>query len=190
MRKSDRRLVRTTLLLVCVVSVGGCTVPPSNPAPSTLSTFPNVEGSNLNDREYSLPADFEGTWNLVLLGYLKEHQAQVDTWLAIGPTLEERFESLRYYELPTLEVLTPQRRTRLDNRMKAEITRSDTRDRTITLYLDRTAFLESLGLSSTNEIHAILVDRDGRVVWIHEGPRTDPAERTLTRTLERLAASI
>ena len=171
--------MRSISPLLVVLLLSACSGPAVETSVPVLATFPEARGSNLNDKAYQLPGDFEAEWNLVLLGYLKEHQGEVNTWLAVAPDLEERFEFLRTYELPTLEALTEAKRDRLDGMMKAEIRNSDTRDRTITLYLDRPAFLEALHIDTTDAIHALLVARDGRVVWWHEGTHSRRAEAEL-----------
>ena len=65
--------------------------------------------------------------------------------------------------------LSKAKRDRRDGMMKAESRSPDTRDRTITLSLDRPSFLEALHIDTTDAIHALLVARDGRVDQCRRG---------------------
>ena len=49
--------------------------------------------------------------------------------------------------------------------MRAGIPDARARERTITLYIDMARFMRALGIPSKNEVHVLLVDRSGGILW-------------------------
>jgi hypothetical protein len=134
--------------------------------------FPNVSGSNLQRTRLTLPQDFQGERNLVLIAFQQWQQTQVDTWIPFARQLEETYPAVRYYELPTIQRLNTLARTFINEGMRAGIPDLVSRERTITLYLDKKAFREALQLPGEDDIYVLLLDRQGRVLWQAEGAFT------------------
>jgi hypothetical protein len=134
--------------------------------------FPAVTGANLHRRKLTLPQDFEGELNLVRIAFQQWQQAQVDTWIPFARQLEGTLPGVRYYELPTIRRLNVLARTFINEGMRAGIPDPVARERTITLYVDKETFRESLQLSREDDIHVLLLDRHGRVLWQAEGAFT------------------
>jgi len=131
--------------------------------------FPTVSGSNLQRTKLTLPQDFEGERNLVLIAFQQWQQRQVDTWIPFARQLEEAYPAVRYYELPTIRRLNTLARTFINEGMRAGIPDFVARERTITLYLDKKRFREALQLLGEDDIYVLLLDRQGRVLWRAEG---------------------
>ena len=138
----------------------------------SLAQFPGVTGSNLQRRELELPQGFQGELNLVLIAFQQWQQTQVDTWIPFARQLEETHSGVRYYELPTIRRLNVLARTFINEGMRAGISDPVARERTITLYVDKETFRESLQLSREDDIHVLLLDRHGHVLWRAEGAFT------------------
>lgn len=147
-------------------------------------TFPDVDGRSLEGESYALPADFEGELNLVLLGFHREQQVDIDTWLPVGRRLENEYSDVRYYEIPVFDRLYRPVRPFIDNGMRRGVPDEAAQERTITLYLNVTAFRRSLDLPTHESIYALLVGRDGEVYWREGGRRTDQAERALADAID------
>ncbi|MDX2066735.1 MAG: hypothetical protein SFX74_13445 [Fimbriimonadaceae bacterium] len=143
------------------------------------AVFPPVKGSNLNEKEFQLPQDFEGELNLVLMAYVQRQQFDVNTWLPLAAQLKNEVEGLRYYELPVLATYAPAAQKFIDNGMRSGIPDPAVRAITITLYINQKSFLKALHLESMDSIHAVLVDRKGRVYWKAEGRLTPEKEASL-----------
>ena len=47
----------------------------------SVRQFPRVEGSNLEGKRFALPSDFEAEYNVVIVAFRREQQADVDSWL-------------------------------------------------------------------------------------------------------------
>ena len=136
---------------------------------SKKAHFPTLTASNLEKRERSLPADFEGERNLLLVAFEREQQKNVDTWLREMKRFEELDPSFRYYELPTIERPNAFVRWFIDSGMRRGIPDKKARERTITLYLDKKPFCDALLITDQKTIYAFLVDRAGNVLWKSEG---------------------
>ena len=154
----------TALLGACAALASGGSEMSMAPGGS----FPKLTASNLANETLSLPGDFAGEHNLLLIAFQREQQKNVDTWLH----QMKRFEAapgFRYYELPTIEKLNPITRWFINGGMRRGIPDRDARARSITLYLDKPAFRSALDLPDEKQIYAVLVDRSGRVLWRAEG---------------------
>jgi len=150
--------------------------------------FPKVTGSNLQRQKLNLPQDFQGERNLVLIAFQQWQQSQVDTWIPFARQLEETDPELRYYELPTIQRRNSLTRTFINEGMRAGIPDPVARERTITLYLDKRAFREALQLPGEDDIHVLLLDRQGRILWRAEGAFTGEKGESLTAALRGGAA--
>ena len=150
--------------------------------------LPAVSGSNLQRQRLNLPEDLEGEVNLVLIAFQQWQQRQVDTWLPFARRLEETYPALRYYELPTIQRLNVLARTFINEGMRAGIPDPVARERTITLYVDKGAFREALGLAGEENIYVRLLDRQGRVLWRAEGTFAPEKGESLAEAVEQALA--
>lgn len=153
-------------LLIAGSKEGLGATPPGN---SPAAHFPSVKASNLEKRNFNLPADFEGERNLLLVAFEREQQKDVDTWLREMKRFEELDPGFRYYELPTIQRPNALTRWFIDNGMRHGIPDRKARERTITLYLEKMPFLDALLITDQKKIYAFLVDREGNVLWSSEG---------------------
>ena len=64
--------------------------------------FPTIRASNLAGKDFTLPEDFEGQWNLLFVAFERHQQEDVDTWTPHARQLCEADSSVRFYELPTI----------------------------------------------------------------------------------------
>lgn len=148
--------------------------------------FPTVTGQNLAGRTYRLPMDFEGRANLVLVVFKRYQQGQVDSWVPVVDELRKQYPAFQYYELPTIGRTYRYVRGFIDGGMRAGIPDPETRERTITLYLEKDAFRRRLAIADERMIHVLLVDGEGDVVWRTKGPRTPGGEESLRGAVDRL----
>ena len=153
--------------------------------------FPIVNGSNLLKQKLTLPRDFEGELNLVFLPFWQWHQMEVDSWSTVAEALEKQFPTLRYYDLPTIQRMNPLAHFFIDEGMRSGIPDPATRKRTITLYLNKPAFLRSLELGDQDHIYMLLVDRQGHVFWQARGSfQPETAESLVKAVAEFISAPL
>lgn len=129
----------------------------------SMPQFPRVPGRSLTGRNMTLPDDFEGTLNVVLIAFVREQQADVDTWTPFLRDLAARVEGLRSYELPTLSRNYRWVRAMIDGGMRGGIPDSAVRAATITLYIDKGPFRQALGIEDERDIQVLVVEPGGRV---------------------------
>ena len=149
-------------------------------------TFPTVSGSNLLRQKMTLPRDFQGRLNLVFIPFERWHQMEVDSWGALAEELEQKHEGLVYYELPTLQNGGPIYKVLLNEGMRAGIPNPRTRERTITLYLDKTDFRAALEMPDEEHIYVLLVDREGKEFFRTRGAYNREAEAALRQIIGQL----
>jgi hypothetical protein len=177
------RLGRPTAALL--LSLFGAGVAAAQPA--VEHRFPTLQATTLGGRKVTLPRDFGGRANLLLVAFEREHQELVDTWMPAAQRLAAAHEGLRYYELPTLGRTLTLIRPVIEGGMRRGIPDVATRDRTITLYTNVDAFRTALGIPSERTVHALLVDEAGVVRWRAEGAFSEAAGAGLAEAVERLA---
>ena len=181
-----------TVIGLAIVMLLATTASPATGADSTRKetmggpqgTFPELKASNLQKKTLSLPGDFAGERNLLLIAFQRKQQENVDTWLREM----KRFKSspgFHYYELPTISKLNPIARWFINRGMRSGIPDPEARARTITLYLDKAEFMNALNLPDENQIYAVLVDRVGRVHWRAEGDFDEAKAASLQQALSR-----
>lgn len=158
-------------------------------AADSLGRFPTVEGRNLEGERFRLPSHFAGALNVVLVAFQREQQADVDSWMPFLKTLGERRGDLRVYELPTLGRRYRLMQPFIDGGMRRGIPDRAVRAATITLYIDKARFRESLRLGAEDRIYVLLVDQQGRVFWRAEGRFDERAGGELARLTDQAAPS-
>jgi hypothetical protein len=150
--------------------------------------FPTVTGSNLQRNKLVLPDDFSGSLNIVLVAFQQWQQSKIDTWLPFVEQLEQRYAGVRYYELPVIRRMNLLSRTFINEGMRAGIPNPKARERTITLYLDKVAFRQALGMPHEQDIYVLLLDQQGNVLWKTEGGFTPEKGEALEKTIIELSS--
>ena len=145
--------------------------------------FPTVIGSNLHRQKRILPQDFQGKLNLVFIAFKQWHQMEVDSWMPLVKELEQQYEDLAYYELPTIQRMNSLSKVFINEGMRAGIPNSKTRERTITLYLNKADFRATIGMPDEDHIYILLIDRQGKEYFRSRGPYYRDAESSLRQVL-------
>ena len=112
---------------------------------------------------------------------------EVDSWSALAEELEKQYKDLVYYELPTLQSNNLFYKKFLNEGMRAGIPNPKTRERTITLYIDKAQFRRDLGLPDEEHIYVLVIDRLGKELFRARGPFSHEGEAALRQTLAHLA---
>jgi hypothetical protein len=148
-------------------------------------TFPTVNGSNLLRQKLTLPQDFEGNFNLLFIPFQQWQQSEVDSWMALVNELEAQHSDLVYYELPTIQGMNPLFKMFINEGMRAGIPNPKTRERTITLYLDKADFRAALDMTDEAHIYVLVVDHQGNELFRTRGAHSQEGEAALRRLLEQ-----
>lgn len=172
---------------IAVLAVAGCIgageISDVGPVDEAGGEFPHVTGINLHGETVTLPAGFDGTRNLVAVGFERDHQSAIDAWIGVADALAARHADFRFYELPTIFPINFAWRLWVNNGMRSGIPSDHARARTITLYLERDEFTEALAIPDMTQIHVLLLDEAGKVLWRTTGPATEADRRALEGVL-------
>jgi len=145
--------------------------------------FPNVSGRNLQRQSVQFPQDFPAKYTVVLMAFWREQQNDIDTWLPFVNVLEKLYRDTAYVEFPVVYKMSPLGQLFLNEGMRAGIPDQKARQRTTTLYLDKSNFLGKLRIQSQDQIQVLLVDDTGRVVWRERGRFSPEKAQALSRAL-------
>jgi hypothetical protein len=69
--------------------------------------------------------------------------------------------------------------------MRAGITDQTARERTITLYIDTERFREALDIPSKNEVHVLLINREGEILWRTTGSFSEDKGQELLEVIDK-----
>ena len=136
------------------------------------AAFPAVDGRTLLGANVALPADFPADRTLAVVAFQRGQQSRVDRWIerAVGagvpPTTRGATGSIpvAVVEVPVLSTHWRPVRRFIDGGMTASIGDPDVLARTITVYTDVDAFQRCLAIPSSNDVYALVVDRDGTIL--------------------------
>jgi len=160
-------------------------------AGGSSARFPAVTGRSLLGVELALPRDFPAERTLAVVAFRQWHQARVDRWIAravadgVPPTPRGHTGVLptAVVELPVLATAWRPVRRFIDGGMTAGIGDPDVLARTITIYTAVGALQRSLAIQGGEEVHALVVTRDGTILARGAG---DPLDREWDRILAAL----
>lgn len=150
------------LLLFSAVCVFGCATKVATPSNIKNSRFPTVQGKSLSGDLVSIPDRFAGKNTLVLVGYEQRAQFDIDRWILGALQAEVKVEIV---ELPTIAGMLPQMvQGFIDNGMRSGIPKADWGS-VVTVYEDAPKIIEALGNDRPQSAYAVLLDRQGRILW-------------------------
>ncbi len=145
--------------------------------------LPNITGSNLLRRKVELPADLQGKINLLCIAFYQWQQMEVDSWAPLSQELEQTQPDFHFYELPTIQRRNVLAQAFINEGMRSGIPDPATRERTITLYIDKQAFQHALSMPDEDHIYILLVDRAGNVLWQARGENTQENSASLRQAI-------
>lgn len=171
-------LIGITVLIIIIIGVGVVSV---INAPETsevaeqacLTTddaacirFPTITGQNLNGTDFTMPDDFTGTYNLVIIPFDREQQTLATDWLPFAQDLVASYAGLRYYDVAVFPDIAAPFRLAARSGLIALIPDFAIREITITAFLDdRDAFLEAMDIDDVEDIYIVLLNATGEVLW-------------------------
>ena len=147
--------------------------------------FPIIQGRNLNFQKQEIPNDLGGELNLIIIPFKRWQQDSVDSWVPSLNRFQEFFPKFRFYEVPILNKKWIIEKNYIDGGMRQGIPNNSTRERTITVYLDKNVFKNQLDISSESKIKLFLVSSNHEIIWQNEGPNSAEAENSLTSFLQK-----
>lgn len=145
--------------------------------------FPVITGRTLLGVDLVMPADLPADRTLIVLAFRQWQQSRVDRWIeravAAGVPATTRGSTgpvpVAVVEVPVLSTRWRPVRRVIDGGMTSGIGDPDVLARTITVYTDVNAFQRLLAIPSGDDVHAMVVTRDGAVLASGQGEPDDSA---------------
>nr|KXH72194.1 MAG: hypothetical protein AM325_01600 [Candidatus Thorarchaeota archaeon SMTZ1-45] len=150
---------------------------------NVMRVFPQLKAENLNREMIEIPSQLRGEINIVMVAFQQWQQGLVDSWVPFLESLIEIHENMDYYELPTIRKMNVLYRRFIDGGMRAGIQSRGTRERTITLYIDKDPFKEALDIVTEETIYVYLIDREGKILWETQGGLSEEKAESLETAL-------
>jgi hypothetical protein len=140
-----------------------------------------VGGRSLLGTEVALPTELPADRTLVVVAFKQWHQARVDRWIAravaagVPPTTRGETAPIpvAVVEVPVLSTQWRPVRRFIDGGMTAGIGDPDVLARTITVYTNVAAFQRALAIPDSDDVHALVVTRDGVILARGRGDPDD-----------------
>lgn len=151
--------------------------------PVAAMRFPRLAARDLEGRVRSLPDDFAGTCNVVVVAFRREQQSMVDSWIAWFDTIAAQHPGVRCYEVPVIAARWSLARPVIDGGMAQAVRAQEARRRTLTVYTDVGRVTDALAIDDTRTVTVLLVDSDGRVRGRTTGPATEQGGHGLLAAL-------
>lgn len=135
-----------------------------------IARFPIVTGHTLNERPVTLPQDFEGSAQIVIIAFERWQYRLMAEWEARLQPLAR--DGIRLYQLAVMRPSYGLMRKFIGDMMRSRIANVASRASMVAVYTDLSAFSAALGISGTALPHVVLLNGDGVVRWQAHGPYT------------------
>lgn len=140
-------------------------------------------------RQVTLPDDLQGDLNILFIAFYQWHQALVDSWVPRARQIEQSIPGVQFYELPVIQKRNFLSQTIINEGMRAGIPNPTTREKTITLYLDKSVFRQALDIPHEDTIWVLVLDRRGNVLWRTEGVYSQQKGDALNQKIQEYSAA-
>jgi hypothetical protein len=144
-----------------------------------LGIFPPLTAYNLNKQKVRLPGGMAGATDLLLISFAAEQQKDLDSWLPAAQALQHTNFTFRYYELPVEGQENFVFRWWDTSSLKSEENDPESWPWVVPLFVDRGKLMHQLNISNAKQVVALLVDRQGRILWRDSGPMTPEKRASL-----------
>ena len=141
--------------------------------------FPNVAASSLERERFRFPESFGADVTLAIIGFWDWQQPALDGWTDAAKRLELQSPGFEFFEMPVIQRSTDRVHRFIDKGMRDAISDRRAREKTVPVYVDKRAFMRSLGLPTDDEVYAVLVDRSGLILRVWTGSATPVARHQL-----------
>ena len=168
------KIIQSAIVVLAFVVTGFSARAESTPV------FPPTVADDLNGASVQLPSGLTDARAIIIAAFQREQQANVDGWVD-GMML--RGSPVAWLELPVIENPGALGRWFITNGMRGGVLGTDARAHVVSLYLDKAAFLASLGITDEESVYAMVVDRDGHVLQKIKGDYSPEGAKKIWQAL-------
>lgn len=134
--------------------------------------FPSITAYRLDKEKVTLPSELEGQINLLLLSFREEQQNDINSWLPAAQALQHLNFQADYDQVPVAEKENFIFRWWETSSMRSDQTDPEALHRIIPVWVDRHKFFQDLAIPNDKQVVALLVDKQGKILWRSSGPLT------------------
>ena len=151
-------------------------------------TLPRVIGDNLDGETITLPDDISSDYALLVVPFDREQQTQAANWLPVYQDIVAEHDNLSYYSVAILVVESPFRPLVVGG-MSVAIADPAVRQAVMIAFVeesDQQDALAALNHAAESSLLALLVNRQGEVLWQHVGVYEPSAAEDLRAVITNL----
>lgn len=151
---------------------------------SVMGRLPAFMAQTLLRQPVAVPEGLPSDRTLALITFQRGQHAQVESWIQ-GMNLRND-PSITWMRMPVVnDPGTHVGRSAVENRLLKHYPADAERAKLVPVFTDRASFVRSAGLSSTDQVYAVVVNRQGEVLARVEGQFDADKAQTLRETLQQ-----
>ncbi len=162
---------------------------PHAATPGGQASFPTIVAEALDKQQMTLPADLEGQTNLLLLSFFPDQRNQLESWTAVAQALQHTNLRFRAYRIPVAERANALFRWWANASLRSDETDPQLWHWVVPIYVEKAPFRAELGIADEKSVVALLVDKNGRVLWRATGASSQESRRALMAAVGSAAAT-
>ena len=149
---------------------------------SVMGRLPAFMAQTLLRQPVTVPEGLPSDRTLALITFKRGQRADVESWIQ-GMNLRND-PSITWMRMPVLnDPGTLTGRSAVEDRLLQHYTADSERAKMVPVFTDRASFVRSAGLASTDQVYAVVVNRQGEVLARVEGQFDADKAQTLRETL-------
>jgi hypothetical protein len=177
------------LVLACLMPAVAWNKTPNPAGEERLAVgirLPDLAGEFLTGRKVVLPSAATGKVVLIALGFSYNSRFQVEAWTARFRTACGSLPGITFFEVPMLGGAARMARWFIDSGMRKG-TPKELHENVITVYGGTGPWKNRIGFQGEDDAYLILLDREGKVRWLHSGSLVEGAFKELSDLTRQLA---
>jgi hypothetical protein len=147
--------------------------------PQKPAVLPAVSGYNLDKDKVTFPSGMAGQTDLLLISFAPEQQKEIESWLPAAQALQHTNFQFRWYQLPISNKENFVFRWWETSSLRSDQTDPETWPWIVPLFVDRHKFQHDLAIPNEKQVVALLVNRQGQILWRASGPMTPEKRASL-----------
>lgn len=177
------RTIWTPTLAWLGAAAGALVLALATPGESNLlGRLPTLTAKRLDQQLVVLPHGLRAERTLALVAFQSSQRAEIDSWIK-GLRLESD-PTIPWFKMPVFNDPGNERaRDDIHNQMLARHPAGRDPSRLIPVFTDRQAFIRAAGLTGTEHVWVLVLDREGKVLARAEGPYDERKAQALRETL-------
>ena len=150
---------------------------------SVMGSMPAFMSQTLMRQPVAVPDGLPADRTLALITFKRGQRAQIESWIQ-GLNLRND-ASITWMRMPVLnDPGTPTGRSAVENKLLRHYPADTERARLVPVFTDRANFARSAGLNGTDQVYAVVVNRQGDVLARVEGQFDPDKAQALRETLQ------